>query len=137
MRVALIPKPCRASHHDAKDLRPISLASILLKTTKRLLDFYINGGVLTDTEIHHENIKVALCCFVDIERVFDNTDFEAAVATRERERETNVGYIKVQMLSGRSLEATVCGTSPKLEVTRGCPQGGILSPIRFSPNFVN
>lgn len=33
------------------------------------------------------------------------------------------------MLSGRSVQATICASSTKLGVTRGCPQGGILSPI--------
>lgn len=33
------------------------------------------------------------------------------------------------MLSGRSVQATVCGTNLSLGVTKGCPQGGILSPI--------
>lgn len=33
------------------------------------------------------------------------------------------------MLSGRSAEDTICGARTVLEVTRGCPQGGILSPI--------
>lgn len=33
----------------------------------------------------------------------------------------------VAMLSNRVVEATVCGTSIRIGVTKGCPQGGILT----------
>ena len=101
VRVAFIPKPGRTVHGEVKDFRPISLASFLLKTLERLLDFYIRGEVLkrfplhanqhayqvgksTDTALHQltrrvEEMlgkgKIALGCFMDVEGAFDNTNF--------------------------------------------------------------
>ena len=156
MLVVFIPKPGRASHGVAKDFRPISLTSFLLKTVERLLDVYIRDEVLvkfplhanqhayqigksTDTALHHltqriermlNDGKVALGCFMDVEGAFDNTDFSTIEeAARARQMEEGALNWIVNMLSSRSVEATVCGTSTKVGVTRGCPQGGILSPI--------
>lgn len=156
VRVVFILKPGKSSHGEAKDFRPISLTSFLLKAVERLLDFYIRGDVLrefplhvnqhayqigksTDTALHQmtqkierivNNGKVSLGCFMDVEGAFDNTDFETIIkAVRSRRMdEVAIRWI-IQMLSVRSIEATICGTSTKLGVTRGCPQGGILSPI--------
>lgn len=156
VRVAFIPKPGKATHCTAKDFRPISLTSFLLKTAERLLDFYIRREVLrefplhanqhayqmgksTDTALHQMTQKIesrlgngnfSLGCFMDIEGAFDNTEFDViAGAARERHVEGLAIRWIVRMLSGRTVEATVCGTKTRLGVTRGCPQGGILSPI--------
>lgn len=156
VRVAFIPKPGRSTHCEAKDFRPISLASFLLKAVERLLDFYIRGEVLkrfplhanqhayqmgksTNTALHQlthkiehmlNNGKIALGCFMDIEGAFDNTKFEVITkAAVDRQMESTAVRWIVRMLSGRKVVASVCGTSTKLGVTRGCPQGGILSPI--------
>lgn len=156
VRVVFIPKPGRTTHSEAKDFRPISLTSFLLKTIERLMDFYIRGEVLkafplhanqhayqmgksTDTALHQmthklestiKNGEVALGCFMDIEGAFDNTEFEVITnAARERQMENVAVKWIVKMLSGRTVEAAVCGTKSRVIVTRGCPQGGILSPI--------
>ena len=156
MRVAFIPKPGKTTHTEAKDFRPISLASFLLKAVERLLDFYVRGDILkrfplhanqhdyqigksTDTALHQmtqkiekmlNSGKVALGCFMDVEGAFDNTGFDV-ITKAAVERQVDPVAIKwiVAMLSGRTVEATICGTTTKLGVTRGCPQGGILSPI--------
>lgn len=156
VRVAFIPKPGRTTHSEVKDFRPISLASFLLKTLERLFDFYLRGDVLkrvplhanqhayqvgksTDTALHQltqriEKMlgtgKIALGCFLDVEGAFDNTDFEViAQALRERQTEGVATRWIVAMLKNRRVEATVCGERVEMQVTRGCPQGGILSPI--------
>lgn len=96
-------------------------------------------GKSTDTALHQithkienalKNGEVALGCFMDIEGAFDNTDFDVITkAARDREVDDLAIRWIVKMLSGRTVEATICGTTIKLGVTRGCPQGGILSPI--------
>lgn len=45
-KVIFLPKPGRSSYKEAKDFRPISLTSILLKGLERLIDRYITEGVL-------------------------------------------------------------------------------------------
>lgn len=156
VKVVFIPKPGRTVHSEAKDFRPISLTSFLLKTVERLLDFYVRSEVLrafplhanqhayqmgksTDTALHQlthkiestlKNGEAALGCFMDIEGAFDNTEFEVITdAARARNMEEVAVRWIVKMLSGRVVEATVCGTKSRAVVTRGCPQGGILSPI--------
>lgn len=52
VRVVFIPKPGKPTHSVAKDYRPISLTSFLLKTVERLLDFYIRGEVLKEFPLH-------------------------------------------------------------------------------------
>lgn len=109
VRVAFIPKPGKTIHSEAKDFRPISLTSFVLKTLERLLDFYIRGEVLkvfplhanqhayqvgksTDTALHQmihkielmlNNGKIALGSYIDIEGAFDNTDFEVIIKAAE------------------------------------------------------
>lgn len=156
VRVAFISKPGRTTHIKVKDYRPISLASFLLKTLERLVDFYVRDQVLrkyplhanqhayqtgksTDTALHQltrkvedmlGNGKIALGCFMDVEGAFDNTKFEVIerAMTERRMEETAIKWI-VTMLKNRTVEASVCGERVKMGVTRGCPQGGILSPI--------
>lgn len=71
----------------------------------------------------------SLGCFIDIEVSFDITVFE--IITRAAEvRRFEDAAIK-WMLSSRTVEAMVCGSKTKDKVTRGCPQGGILSPIQW------
>lgn len=156
VKVVFIPKPGKTTHTEAKDFRPISLTSFLLKTIERLLDFYIRSEVLrafplhanqhayqlgksTDTALHQltekiesslKNGEVALGCFMDIEGAFDNTEFEVITnAAKDRKMENAAVRWIIKMLSGRTVEAAVCGTKSRAVVTRGCPQGGILSPI--------
>lgn len=52
VKVVFIPKPGRPTHCEAKDSRPISLMSFLLKTVKRLLDLYVRGEVLSAMPLH-------------------------------------------------------------------------------------
>jgi hypothetical protein len=112
VKVTFIPKPGRSSHCVAKDFRPISLTSFVLKTLERLVDFYIRDEVLlrfplhknqhayqmgksTDSALHSlvarveksfEYGEIALGCFMDIEGAFDNTNFEVIHRTlTERE----------------------------------------------------
>ena len=47
VRVTFIPKPGRSSHCVAKDFRPISLSSFVLKTLERLVDLYVKEEVLS------------------------------------------------------------------------------------------
>jgi len=159
VKVTFIPKPGKPSHCTAKDFRPISLTSFILKTLERLIDFYIRDEILvryplhanqhayqagksTDSALHklvsrvEQSLvigEVALGCFMDIEGAFDNTNFEAI---RQALVERGVGRVVVRWISSmvrdRTVEANVCGHKANLWVAKGCPQGGILSPILWS-----
>jgi hypothetical protein len=98
-KVVFIPKPGKNGHIYAKDFRPISLTSFLLKTLERLIDRYLKIGSLvrhplaatqyayregrsTETALHHlvgrverqlEMKEYAIGAFLDIEGAFDST----------------------------------------------------------------
>jgi retron-type reverse transcriptase len=76
---------------------------------------------------------VALTAFIDIEGAFDNTGFESIRAAAERrqiEPET-VEWITA-MLESRIVTAQLGQDQITIKTTRGCPQGGVLSPLLWS-----
>lgn len=156
VRVVFIPKPGRASYDEAKSHRPISLSSFLLKTLERLIDWHIRRTTLmsrplcsnqhayqrgksTMTAIHkftqhvesalHFN-EFALACFLDIEGAFDKASFQCfeAAANRFGMDPLLKEWILV-MLRNRTLTASLRGTSVSMRPVKGCPQGGVLSPL--------
>ena len=79
------------------------------------------------------NRQVALAAFIDIEGAFDNTGFEsirAAAQRRQIESET-VEWI-LAMLRCRIVTAQLRQDQITIKTTRGCPQGGVLSPLLWS-----
>jgi len=46
VKIVFIPKPGRNGHILAKDFRPISLTSFILKTLERLVDRFLKNGPL-------------------------------------------------------------------------------------------
>jgi hypothetical protein len=100
-KVIFIPKPGKNGHILAKDFRPISLTSFLLKSLERLVDNFLKNNPLTlypltssqyayregrstDTALHHLVNKIetqleakgyALGVFLDIEEAFDSTSY--------------------------------------------------------------
>lgn len=159
VKVTFIPKPGKPSHATAKDFRPISLTSFIMKALERLIEVYIREEALigfplhanqhayqvgksTDSALHclvskieksFEFGEVALGCFMDIEGAFDNTGFEVI---RKALVERGVAPLVVRwicsMLRNRAVEADVCGCKTNFWVAKGCPQGGILSPLLWS-----
>jgi len=151
--VVFIPKPGK-SLTQAKSLRPISLMSFILKILEKLIDRHIRGSVLVEKPLHQnqyayragmstetalfqvvqnlekclEYKEIALGAFLDIEGAFDNTSFKTIItAARERGlEETCCRWIEF-MLEGRLVHTSLMGSSITAKVTRGCPQGGVLS----------
>ncbi|XP_020298130.1 uncharacterized protein LOC109862474 [Pseudomyrmex gracilis] len=153
-RVVFIPKPGRNGHITAKNFRPISITSFVLKTLERLVDKYLKTGPLlvhplspahyayregrsTDTALHHlvggvevqlEAKGYALGVFLDIEGAFDSTSYDVI-------REAMTGHHILaaladwtqSMLTGRTLIANHGDSSVHGFPAKGCPQGGVLS----------
>jgi len=67
---------------------------------------------------------------MDIQGAFDNTNFRVICQALEGR---GVGPMVTRWISGmlrnRAVEATVCGHKSSFWAARGCPQGGILSPL--------
>ena len=74
--------------------------------------------------------EIALGVFLDIEGAFNNTSYDsmcAALAGHGVDY-TIVRWIRAT-LEGRRAMATLGGFSRSIAVSRGCPQGGVLSPL--------
>lgn len=155
-KVVYIPKPGRTSYAEAKSFRPISLTSFLLKTLERLIDRHIRDDVLKDsplqtnqhayqagksveTALHDlvykiegtlEHKQLAQGIFIDIEGAFDNATYESMYKAVEKRgtKSTLVRWIRL-MLQHRILKTTLSNECIIMEAGKGCPQGGVLSPL--------
>ena len=153
--MVFIPKPGK-SLSQATSLRPISLMLFILKTLEKLLDRHIRDCVLVDKPLHQNQFayragmstetslfqfvhrlekslnhrKTALVAFLDIEGAFDSTSFNAIItAARERGlKEICCRWVR-PMLKSRLVQVSLMGSSLAAKVVRGCPQGGVLSPL--------
>jgi hypothetical protein len=159
VKVVFIPKPGRSSYLGAREFRPISLTSFLLKTMERLVDRFLRDEILdlwpihpnqhayqagksVETALHQLVIRVekvldqqeiALGVFLDIVGAFNNTSYDSmcTALTRHRVDPTTVRWIR-GTLEGRLATATLGGFTRGVAVSRGCPQGGVLSPRLWS-----
>ena len=159
VRVVFIPKPGRSDYTQAKSYRPISLTSFLLKVLERLCDRYIKDTALlkhplhqnqhaylpgksTESALHSVVNKVeysltnkmsTLGIFIDIEGAFDKVSTESIVMALNAHgvAPTLCRWIE-QMLSRRVVSVEVGETKVRGTISRGCPQGGVLSPLLWN-----
>ena len=149
VKVIFIPKPGRQTYTETSSFRPISLTSFLLKILERLVEINIRNKIQlhdmqfayqksksTETALHklvdriEGALKIkefALGIFIDISGAFDNASFDAILRTLRAKgiRESIINWIH-NMLRLRIINADndICVTAVK-----GCPQGGVLSPL--------
>ena len=156
VKVIYIPKPGKDNYEEARAFRPISLSSFFLKALEKLVDKHIREGPLnkkplhrlqcayqpgksTETALHYvvtkveealENKRICVGAFIDIEGAFDRTTFESIkkAATDHGIKPTICKWIE-GMLEGRIIQSELLGDELWATTTRGCPQGGVLSPI--------
>ena len=157
--MVFIPKMGRINHNTAKDYRPISLSSFLLKTLERLIDLHIRNVLITNNtyskaqhayqkgrsvetalhsvvgnieySLHHK--MYTLAAFLDIEGAFNNVKTESIVSAMEQFElcPSVIKWIK-HMLEKRVINATMGDTTVRKITTRGTPQGGVLSPLLWN-----
>ena len=159
VNVVFIPKMGNKPCDSAKSYRPISLTSFLLKSMEKLIDIYIREqialyaplheyqfayikGKSTELALHHLTSKVekamdigniALGAFLDIEGAFDNTGYDSiSNALRNKNVDTSVNSWIRAMLESREITATSGDTSVSVTAVKGCPQGGVVSPLLWS-----
>ena len=143
----------------AKSYRPVSLTSFLLKTMEKIMDVHIRGklektfplhemqfafqkGKSTEMALHaitdiiehtFENQEITLGAFLDIEGAFDNTGFGAIIKALENRNIEEAGIKWIHsMLANRIISSTLGGERLTISSTKGCPQGGVLSPLLWS-----
>ena len=154
-----IPKPGKNSYNMAKSFRLISLTSFQLKVMERMIYWHLNScldvdklitrnqhgfraGKSTESALHQLVTKIertivegqyALGIFLDIEGAFDNVSFKSITEalTKLQLPLEIVRWINA-LLRSRTVTVTVQGKSVSKKVKKGCPQGGILSPLLWN-----
>ena len=159
VNVIFIPKPGKNSYTDPKAFRPISLSSFFLKTLERLIDNYLRENILiqnplsekqhaympgrsTETALLQvtkfinkakEKDTMVLGAFLDIEGAFDNTRCSSIMSSLENYSSPNfINAIIKKMLLERNVVLKFDEHSIKRKVIKGCPQGGVLSPLLWN-----
>jgi ribonuclease HI len=157
--VTFIPKDGKDNYEDPKAWRPISLMSFILKTAEKLIDKKIRETELIDSpldvdqhayqkgkgcdsalhslvsrlEQNIENNDITLLIGIDIEGAFDNTRYEVISQALRRKNvdEWTIEWIEA-MLANREIKPSMEGSVKRYKPTRGCPQGGCLSPLLWN-----
>ena len=154
-----IPKPGKSDYYNPKSYRTITLAPTMLKWMERVILWHMEAdlkvhksmnakqygftkGVSTETALHklvnkletailHEGM--ALCTFLDIEGAFDNVSFSAIKRALNRKcTSSQVNSWIMNMIQNRTTNVELNGIKKRIKITRGCPQGGILSPFLWN-----
>ena len=160
VKVCFIPKAGGRSSDDPKSVRAISQTSFMLKAQEKILERYIRSEVLSqnplcDAQFAYqpgkstiaalqaltssikksiiEHKEYTLAVFLDIAGAFDNTSIESII-TALMHKGVDImtcEWIKM-MLGSRKVEMGLGNESIKVNIYRGCPQGGVLSPLLWS-----
>ena len=158
-KVTFLPKAGKKDCTSPKAFRPICLTSFLLKTVEKMVDTHIKSTALekaplhpnqhayragksTETALHQLTVwiqealnhnETIICAFLDIEGAFDNTPHKAV---KDALTDRGVDNITIrwihEMLTSRAVESQTGGNTTKVNTTRGCPQGGVLSPLLWN-----
>jgi len=156
--VVFIPKAGKATHTTAKDFRPISLTSFLLKSFERMISLHIRAtidptqiseaqhaytkGKSTESALHlvvnsigkSLNIKeYTLIAFLDIEGAFNNV-LPTAITESLTELGVEPPMVRLihKLLISRMVTATLDTSTQTRLVNRSTPQGGVLSPLLWN-----
>ena len=155
----ILAKPGKEDYSIPKSYRLINLSSFLLKLMEKLIQWYIQfdlqidnklsssqfgfrRGFSTEAALHkiisriEQSIsegKYALGIFLDIEGAFDNikhSSIREALYTLGIPNTIGnwIGYL----ISNRNITVTLANITINRTVTKGCPQGGILSPFLWN-----
>lgn len=160
--VKYIPKPGKDDYTKAKSYRPISLSSYLIKTMERLVLWHLEDTNLktyplskhqhafcrnkgTDTALCElvDKIESALLrgqyavgVFLDIQGAFDNLDTNACVQSMlKRGFDPSICQWYEYYLKNRTATANYGDATVKRLLTKGTPQGGVMSPLSWNVPF--
>jgi ribonuclease HI/retron-type reverse transcriptase len=160
-KVVFIPKPGKGDYSNPRAFRPITLSSFLIKALERIVLWEINETLLdkplssnqhafrkgrsTESALSHmvEKIehallknKFALGVFLDIQGAFDNVLPSSVVSAMEKKglNNTIIRWYS-HYLCNRTLTFDYEGVHIERALTRGTPQGGVLSPVIWNLVF--
>lgn len=158
-RVVFMPKAGKKDTTHPKSLRPLSLTPFSLKAMEKIVDNHIRTTTLKVNPLHYsqhaylegrstetalykfvseihdtlENKEVCITLFLDMEGAFDNTSHQAIERSLlNRGVEQPITEWIMNLLRSRRAEMEVGDKTVGIQTTRGCPQGGVLSPLLWS-----
>ena len=161
-KAIFIPKPGKDDYSNAKSFRPISLMSYLFKALERVIlweleskylqidplcpnqhafraDYSTNSALSEAVDIIEQAVtrnELAMGSFMDIDGAFDNLNPTAVIeglALKGIPPDLLAWF--EQYLNGRTVTVTLKGVSVTRMLTKGTPQGGVLSPLLWNIAF--
>jgi ribonuclease HI len=161
-RVIFIPKQGKDSYTLPRSFRPITLSSFIMKTLERVVLWHLEDtslieiplskdqhafrkGRSTETALSNMteyiesallNKSFALGVFLDIQGAFDNVPPQSILrGLGEKNADTALLRWYGHYLCNRSIEVEYKGIKAMRHLTRGTPQGGVLSPVMWNLVF--
>ena len=159
-KVVFIPKVGKTDYSNPKNFRPISLMSFLLKGLERVILWYLEEDTLKGRLLHKNlfayragrSTETALHCithsiekglsirkshvvavFLDIDAAFSKASINSMTRTLTGTQCNPALSSWIEfMLRNREVISSWGGSSASLTVTKGTPQGGILSPVLWN-----
>ena len=155
----IIPKEGKDDYTSPRSFRIISLTSNIQKLLERLILDYLERDISIDNKltknqfgfrkrksteaaIHRLTRKIedaiqnghfGLGVFLDVEGAFDNVKYSSIYkAMRDAKIPKIIACWIKDMLTDRSIILTLHGSSITRKIYKGCPQGGILSPLLWN-----
>ena len=161
-KVIFIPKPGKSDYTQVRSFRPISLCSFVLKTMEKVWNWHLQDTALRDnplranqhafrrgysTESAISNMveyieaalvrqEFALGVFLDIQGAFDNVSVDSVCRGMKNQNLPSLfqKWYK-HLLTHRKITAEHQGSTVIRSLTRGTPQGGVLSPTAWNLSF--
>jgi ribonuclease HI len=157
-RTIFIPKPGKKDYSEPRAFRPISLTSFLFKTLEKLVYKHIKDNLSLHNNQHafrqgrntesalsftidyiEKSIlrkQYALAVFLDIEGAFDNISLEAMEnGMRDHDIPHEIIQWYKQYMHNRMATLELRGAKTVKKLSRGTPQGGVLSPLIWNLAF--
>jgi hypothetical protein len=161
-KVIFLAKTGKEDYTDPNAFRPISLCSFLLKGLERLVLFHLEEKCLikkplskaqhafrknkgTDTALSEAVDKIeagmlrkeyTLGVFLDIAGAFNNLSFESAIKSmRDRKFPLKIVDWYKNFLYNQESTYELNNNFYTRSLSKGCPQGGVLSPLVWNTNF--
>jgi len=156
-KVCFLPKPGKGSYERANSWRPVPLTSFLLKTLERMIDWFVRdpdligrlrknnrfaymAGVSTESAIHQivaraeatlKSNESAIAVLLDIRGAFNEATFRSIESGLFRHGVSPVCVIFISHMLRHRIIYTAEGELSRA-AERGCPQGGVLSPLLWN-----
>jgi ribonuclease HI len=157
-----IPKPGKDNYSNIRSFRPITLSNFILKGLERVVMWHLEETVLQSNPLNANqhafrkghstesaltgmvdkleyainNNKFAIGVFLDIKGAFDNVDAESVIRGMQAKGfDCEVTNWYGNLLQNRSVTVDYKGCKLERKLTRGTPQGGVLSPLMWNLVF--